>query len=251
MNTKTTSLTLLQLLGHVLIVTAIGVLAFLQIQTPYTDPNFVLEFMPYEVSMAMLSLLFWFFILRKTTPLSFETPKKDYRLFTILLLFLFIQIATTYSTTTKFNSIQFLKIVLIGIAVGINEEFIFRVTGLRNFITTGMPWQKALIYSALAFSLFHLPNIFFGMGAAVIFQLINAFLMGLVLGFIYLQTGSIIYPCLLHGLWDFTSFSNSNFGAQTITQSFVLVTLISVILSSAWVIRQMRRRNNQADSQKL
>lgn len=230
-----------QLLVHVLIILGVFTVAVFQIQTPYTDPNFVLEFVPYEITMAILSLCYWFFVLRKTTSLSFKPPKKNYRLFTILLLFLVIQIATTYSTTTQFDSLKFLKIVLIGIAVGINEEFIFRVTGLRNFITTGMPWRKALIYSAVAFSLFHLPNIFFGMGTAVIFQLINAFLMGLVLGFIYLQTGSIIYPCLLHGLWDFTSFSNSNFGVQTVTQSFGLVTLISVILSAAWVIRQMRQ----------
>ena len=93
------------------------------------------------------------------------------------------------------------------IAVGIAEEMIFRVAGYRVLVASGSSVKKAIFISALLFSLFHLTNLFLGIGTGIIIQLINAFIMGVVFAYIYYKTESILYVMLLHFMWDFSSFN--------------------------------------------
>lgn len=92
------------------------------------------------------------------------------------------------------------------LVVGFNEEMVHRgalVVALRGrFNETGV-W----LLSTAMFALFHLPNIFFGIGALAIVQVVVAFGMGSVFYLARRTTGSLVPAMLLHGLWDLSVFS--------------------------------------------
>ncbi len=183
----------------------------------YLDIAFVPAFFPYELAMALFTILFWFFISKKDSPLrmnskSFTSEKNlsHFLLPTIIAIPLLLTITFTYTTTKNFDWVIFLKLVGVSIAVGFNEEFVFRLVGLNAVLRHTSP-VKAMLISSLIFGLFHLTNLFSGMGSIVIFQVINASLLGFVFAYIYLKTGSIFYTVILHGLWDFSSFSSAQF----------------------------------------
>ncbi|MBA7591923.1 hypothetical protein ES708_34094 [subsurface metagenome] len=76
---------------------------------------------------------------------------------------------------------------MIGITGPILEEALFRGIILDGFLTRYKP-GKAIFWSALLFGLFHLNP----------WQFIPGFLIGLLLGYIYLKTRSIIPVILVH-----------------------------------------------------
>lgn len=90
--------------------------------------------------------------------------------------------------------------------VGFNEEMVNRgtlIVALRSrFGETGV-W----LLSSAMFALFHLPNIFFGIGLLAIAQVFIAFGMGSVFYLARRTTGSLVPAMLLHALWDLSVFS--------------------------------------------
>lgn len=90
--------------------------------------------------------------------------------------------------------------------VGFNEEMVHRgtlIVALRSrFGETGV-W----LLSTAMFALFHLPNLFFGIGALAIAQVFIAFGMGSVFYLARRTTGSLVPAMLLHSLWDLSVFS--------------------------------------------
>ena len=76
----------------------------------------------------------------------------------------------------------------VGLFAPIAEEFVFRGAALRALLGwTSKPWL-AIVISALLFSLAHMNPA----------QLIHAFLIGLLLGWMYWRTGSIIPGIVFH-----------------------------------------------------
>lgn len=94
------------------------------------------------------------------------------------------------------------------VLVGFNEEVIARgqlITALRTrFGETGV-W----LLSTLLFSLLHLPNAFFGIGALAILQVVIQFGLGSVYYLAFRASGSLVPAIMLHSLWDFSTFSSS------------------------------------------
>jgi membrane protease YdiL (CAAX protease family) len=63
--------------------------------------------------------------------------------------------------------------------------------------------------STSLFSLLHLPNFFFGIGSLAFLQVVIQFGLGSVYYLAFRSTGSLVPAMLLHGLWDFSTFSSS------------------------------------------
>lgn len=84
---------------------------------------------------------------------------------------------------------------MIAVAAPILEETLFRGIILRALLKKYNPW-KSIIYSAIAFGIFHLNP----------WQFLYATVVGLYLGYIYWKTNSLFYPILIHFMLNSTSF---------------------------------------------
>jgi len=140
-------------------------------------------------------------------------------------------------------------LVVAGILVGFNEEALCRgivVLGIRE---GGRSEAFVLVLSSLLFGMIHLPNALIGLplgGAAI--QVVFAAMMGAGFYVIRRTSGSLLVPMVIHGLWDFASFSRSASGAeppsmQAIVQfgSYGVAIIVSIIL--IWAMRGKTTRN--------
>lgn len=102
-----------------------------------------------------------------------------------------IEIVT--SEASLFNYV--ITFILICILAPIWEELFFRGIVLRRLM---MKWSApvSIVLSSILFGLFHFNVV----------QIVYAFIIGLLLGFIYLRTGNIIIAMVLHSVSNFVSF---------------------------------------------
>ena len=80
------------------------------------------------------------------------------------------------------------------------EEVLFRGVLLTMLLRVYSP-RKAIVWSAAAFGLMHLPGVFVGMPVVtVLAQVLWAFLFGLFYGYIFLVSGSLLPSMVIHWL---------------------------------------------------
>lgn len=103
---------------------------------------------------------------------------------------------------------MWILLVIGSVLVGFNEEMVARgqlFVALRSRFGEVGVW----FLSTALFSLLHLPNYFFGIGALAFLQVVIQFGLGSVYYLAFRSTGSLVPAMLLHGLWDFSTFSSS------------------------------------------
>lgn len=103
---------------------------------------------------------------------------------------------------------MWILLVIGSVLVGFNEEVVARgqlFVALRSRFGEVGVW----FLSTALFSLLHLPNFFFGIGALAFLQVVIQFGLGSVYYLAFRSTGSLVPAMLLHGLWDFSTFSSS------------------------------------------
>ena len=103
-----------------------------------------------------------------------------------------------------------LVIILINtMLVGFSEELMLRGALLQGFRHTVSIWPAVLLTS-LAFGAMHSLNVFVtGDLWSALLQSCAAFLSGIVFIALRLRTGSLWPPIIVHGLWDFATFTLS------------------------------------------
>ncbi|MFL1380027.1 MULTISPECIES: CPBP family glutamic-type intramembrane protease [unclassified Nocardiopsis] len=109
---------------------------------------------------------------------------------------------------SRVTATMWVLLVVGSVLVGFNEEVIARgqlFVALRSRFGEMGIW----FLSTLLFSLLHLPNAFFGIGSLAILQVVIQFGLGSVYYLAFRSTGSLVPAMLLHGLWDFSTFSSS------------------------------------------
>ena len=84
------------------------------------------------------------------------------------------------------------SVVLVSILAGVGEELLFRGV-IQDGLTEPLGVVFALVAAAVLFGLAH---------AVSLAYFVIATLMGLYLGWIYLQTGNLLIPIIVHALYD-------------------------------------------------
>lgn len=187
--------------------------SMLHLNVEYTDPLFAANYFPYEAFLAVVTVILWYVLLRKDIPLSFKINFN--KTFFITLPIFLISLSIFVWTLVSSKSLDYQTMALFfgtAVSVGIAEELIFRVAGYRALMASGSSAKRAILLSAVLFSLFHLTNLLSGVGVTMIIQLLNTFMLGVVFAYIYYKTRSILYVMLLHFMWDFSSFVGRAFG---------------------------------------
>lgn len=134
-----------------------------------------------------------------------------------------------------------LAIIASGILVGFAEETLFRGFFLRGLREGGRTESSAAVWTAIAFGLFHLPNVFMGTGAIGLVQVVLAALSGSIL-YVFRRHFGTIWPAMLaHGMWDISTFLSTNY-AQPWLQMANLVSLgLTVVFGIGVVVGLLQR----------
>jgi hypothetical protein len=123
-----------------------------------------------------------------------------------------------------------LAIIASGIGVGFAEELLFRGLFLRCLREGGRSEASAAIWTGVCFGLFHVPNIFMGMGLLGGLQVMLAALSGIILYVFRRYTGQIWPAMVAHGMWDISTFLAGGYAYPWLSMVSLFAQLGFVIL---------------------
>lgn len=142
----------------------------------------------------------------------------------------------------KFNAFSLLNLFVGCFLVGVAEEFLCRGWLLNEFLERYGDSKKGVWYSIIIsgfiFGLMHLGNIY-TIGQDIpttISQVLTAAGTGIFLGLIYYKTKNIWSVIFLHGFWDFSLFLGDILPVESVTETFGMLSVISLIFVALSVI---------------
>lgn len=143
--------------------------------------------------------------------------------------------------------------------VGLSEELMFRGVLLQAFRRTVSIWP-AVALTTLAFGAIHILNVFMtGDLSRASIQAAAAALSGLLFIALRLRTGSL-WPCIIvHGLWDFATFTiaaarsgealpGSGSGPMTLMTFVPILLVLPNALYGMWLMRRIGQTHARVDS---
>ncbi|WP_461815668.1 CPBP family intramembrane glutamic endopeptidase [Faecalimonas sp.] len=202
----------------------------------YTDPGLKNVLIYFEAIMTCYAIFLYLkFYKGKAFKKMAVTPwLLVYSLFLTVILVLFI---VQKGYLQNFDS--FITTLITTIFIAISEEIVYRGIVLQGFFENNSKF-KAIICSAILFSLLHFVNIFAGFTiTSVILQLLNTFVHGVAIGCLMILTANIIPFIIFHFVWDFIMLSSSAFVQHNawiifimlITDIIFAVVLLKLILN--------------------
>ncbi|WP_168929332.1 CPBP family intramembrane glutamic endopeptidase [Nocardioides sp. GY 10113] len=183
-------------------------------------------------------------------PVMFERERSGARwlmiapAFTAILLILF---AIT-SDFSGLNGAMVLFLLLGSAGVGFAEEITTRgilITGFRPTMTEPAVW----FFSCLLFGLLHLPNWFFGLGAASVPQVLLAFGVGSTFYLLRRFSGTLVLCMVLHAAWDFVAFAGERPGS--LAALVVVNALVGLVFGLVYVRSARGQRVGQSDESEV
>ncbi|MCX5930461.1 MAG: CPBP family intramembrane metalloprotease [Cyanobacteria bacterium] len=123
-----------------------------------------------------------------------------------------------------------LAIIASGVGVGFAEELLFRGIFLRSLREGGRSEAAAAIWTGVCFGLFHVPNMFMGMGLIGGLQVILAALSGIIL-YVFRRYTLLIWPAMIaHGMWDISTFLARDYAYPWLSLTSVAAQAVFVVL---------------------
>lgn len=122
-----------------------------------------------------------------------------------------------------------LVVIASGILVGFAEVTLFRGIFLRSMRTNG-PEAVAALWTAIAFGLFHLPNLLVGSAPTQLIQVVLAAISGVTLYTFRRYRGLILTAMIDHGIWDGSAFLADSNGRDWVGPASLLLVVGGLVL---------------------
>lgn len=195
-----------------------------------------------EIISFIIFVLINIFIVKVTISLA---PTVSWWRLLILAVPIYVVIAAAIQRIVTSAHPDFTLGIIAGLGVGIFEEYFYRglILGVLMKLFRKQPskarqiWYPLLITS-LIFGLDHSTNAFSQPLINTLFQMIQTFMMALILGALYIRSGSLIMPILFHGIWDFVGSVavGSILSTTTVNAFFIASNIILdlILLFGAW-----------------
>lgn len=203
----------------------------------YGSPRMILIMLPAElIVITLCSLVVKRFF--SWTEVGFNTPLRKqvlwltpvYLILAVGWIILLLNLPKLEITSEQWKN--FWLIGLVTMTVGITEELLFRGIILSS-LSERMSTRKAILLSALFFSLFHSINVISGLPlSALLVQMVSAFIAGFYLASVKVKINSIIPLIIWHWFWDFLTLGCDLFGFKTpqLISSIILLELITGLI---------------------
>jgi len=138
------------------------------------------------------------------------------------------------------GSALYIQALITALAPALFEEVLFRGIFLYNLEKKGLGSFACLFISAALFAAVHLTNLAGQNLAAVALQLGYSFVIGLVLGAIYLKNHSLVQVAAVHFLIDFTNriYPEPASSANTVQLAVFVAVLLAEAVYSLWLTRR-------------
>lgn len=217
----------------------------------YTNPEMTRSLIFTMIVIAIFTLTVWFKWFR---PYGFEKiNKRGLKSFIPFAIMIGLLLILLIVNARNLGNLDVKLILIVGttvLLVGFSEELMFRGILLNTFMEKNSK-TKAILLSALFFSLLHLPNLLGGtLITAQIFQLTNTFIMGIFFAVMATKLKNIVPLMIYHALWDFISLGQhpSVLNTQLVLSSrddglnvFPFFTLILTFIMAIYAIRTLRK----------
>jgi membrane protease YdiL (CAAX protease family) len=145
------------------------------------------------------------------------------------------------------------------LGVMLTEEGFFRGAVWGLFETGNLKGRRILLYTGLAFLIWHVPIAFLETGegfprSAIPIYLANVLLLGLNWGLMRMVSGSLLVPSLSHAVWnalayrffgfgvDYGELTRSSFTMLDPERGVVGIALNAVFLGTVWALLAKKRR---------
>ena len=125
--------------------------------------------------------------------------------------------------------------------VGLSEELLFRGIFLRCMRNGQMSEGAAALWTATAFGLFHLPNVFLGTGLTGLLQIVLAGLSGIALYYFRVAFAAIAAAMVMHGLFDVTTFLSAGLRGRVVHQVALPLQVFTWVLGGVVAIQLLRK----------
>lgn len=136
------------------------------------------------------------------------------------------------------NGFSFLTMVT-ALVIAIAEEMAYRGQILIQSIRwtkSKKPYLFGLLLSSFLFAVSHLVNLSSQPIKATIIQVITTFSVGLILGVIYLTSGNLFFPVMIHFLIDFSALTQNN--SMNSTNNSFLPCIVMLVIAMIILITQ-------------
>lgn len=138
-----------------------------------------------------------------------------------------------------------LAVLALGVLVGYVEEILFRGIFLRAMREGGRTEARAALWTAVAFGLFHLPNVFLGQGWLGLVQVVLATFTGATLYAFRRQSAFILPAMIAHGVWDVSTFLTGSNTARWLTVASLPLLVVPAAAGVAVLLSVWRRDQGQ------
>ncbi len=128
-----------------------------------------------------------------------------------------------------------------GVLVGFAEEMLFRGIFLRSLRTKDRSEAVAALRTAIAFGLFHLPNLIVGVGGGQIVQVVLAAARGATQFAFRRYRGLILTGMIARGIWDMSTFLAGSNGRDWVNFAGLLMAIVSLVLGIAVLVSVWRK----------
>ena len=152
------------------------------------------------------------------------------------------------------SSGEIILFIIAMVMVGVAEELMFRGVLLNSCLdlfgeNSVSSIKKAIIISSVIFGVFHVFNVLIGASlSGSIVQAINAIVLGMMLGAVYVRSGKNIWPCIvIHGFHDFAAFMQSGMlegsGIKDVVSGYnvdMIKNIVLLVLLSLFLMRKKK-----------
>jgi len=174
---------------------------------------------------------------------------KKWLIFSIVLIVICFSIVTKETNQLLVN--QYYLLLLECLSVGFLEELLFRYIVFDYFLIKTKKYKVSIVLASLIFALFHISNLFSGSSIySTINQIEFAFIIGLVLQFIFIKTKNLIIISTIHALINFLGTHSGltrhieikeiTFNDFIMNQLFILVIYLMVVPIYFWRLKYDR-----------